>query len=249
MRKTVVAGALATTALTAAAAPSASCWPHRRARRGRRLGLLRRSGHQRRPLGGAPTRTTPAPPVIRDRIASVPQARWFTPPTPAPYAAEVDAFVGAAAAAGKIPILVVYNIPNRDCSGASSGGAPNHAAYRQWIDQVAAGLAGRPAAIILEPDVLALMTSCMNAPAAGRGPGLDGVRRQEAQGRLLAGQGLLRRRALGLARAGRDGRPAGRRRHRQQRRRHLDQRLQLPDHRRRGQLRQAGHRGHRRSRT
>uniref|UniRef100_UPI000D724C91 Glycoside hydrolase family 6 n=1 Tax=metagenome TaxID=256318 RepID=UPI000D724C91 len=100
--------------------------------------------------------------VIRDRIASVPQGRWFTQNNPGTVRGQVDAFVGAAAAAGKIPILVVYNIPNRDCSGASSGGMPNHTAYRQWIDEVAAGLAGRPAAIILEPDVLALMTSCMN---------------------------------------------------------------------------------------
>lgn len=58
---------------------------------------------------------------------------------------------------------MVYNIPNRDCSGASGGGAPNHASYRQWVDQVAAGLAGRPASIVLEPDVLPLMTSCQSA--------------------------------------------------------------------------------------
>jgi endoglucanase len=101
--------------------------------------------------------------VIRDRIANVPQGRWFTQNNPGTVAAEVDSFVGAAAAAGKIPILVVYNIPNRDCSGASSGGLANHTAYRQWVDQVAAGLKERPAAIILEPDVLALMTNCLNA--------------------------------------------------------------------------------------
>ncbi|RKN39349.1 glycoside hydrolase family 6 protein [Micromonospora endolithica] len=101
--------------------------------------------------------------VIRDRIASVPQARWYTRTNTSTVRGEVDAFVGAAAAAGKIPIMVVYNIPNRDCSGASSGGAPDHASYRQWVDQVAAGLAGRPATIVLEPDVLPLMTSCQNA--------------------------------------------------------------------------------------
>lgn len=102
-------------------------------------------------------------PVIRDRIAAVPQARWYTTTNTTTVRAEVDAFVGAAAAVGKIPILVVYNIPNRDCSGASGGGAPDHATYRQWVDQVAAGLAGRPATIVLEPDVLPLMTSCQNA--------------------------------------------------------------------------------------
>ncbi|MCG5214973.1 glycoside hydrolase family 6 protein [Streptosporangium soli] len=100
--------------------------------------------------------------VIRDRIASVPQARWFTANNTSTVRAQVESFTGAAASAGKIPIMVVYNIPNRDCSGASGGGAPSHTAYRQWIDQVAAGLAGRPATIVLEPDVLALMTNCMS---------------------------------------------------------------------------------------
>ncbi len=100
--------------------------------------------------------------VIRDRIASVPQARWFTTTNTSAVRGEVDAYTGAAAAAGKIPILVVYDIPNRDCGGASGGGAPSHDAYRAWIDQVAAGLAGRPAAIVLEPDVLALMTNCQS---------------------------------------------------------------------------------------
>ncbi|MFL6120713.1 glycoside hydrolase family 6 protein [Actinophytocola sp.] len=101
--------------------------------------------------------------VIRDRIANVPQARWFTTTNTSTVRAQVDGFVGAAAAAGKIPIMVVYDIPNRDCGGASSGGAPSHEAYRAWVDEVAAGLAGRPAYIVLEPDVLALMTDCQNA--------------------------------------------------------------------------------------
>ena len=101
--------------------------------------------------------------VIRDRIASVPQPRWYTSTNTSTVRAQVSDFVGAAAAAGKIPILVVYNVPNRDCGGASSGGAPSHAAYRAWVDQVAAGLQGRPAYIVLEPDVLPLMTNCQNA--------------------------------------------------------------------------------------
>ena len=101
--------------------------------------------------------------VIRDRIANVPQGHWFTQNNTATVAAEVDALVGAAAAAGKTPIMVVYNIPNRDCSGASSGGMANHTVYRQWIDQVAAGLKGRAAAIVLEPDVLPIMTNCLSA--------------------------------------------------------------------------------------
>ncbi|HEY1180646.1 MAG TPA: glycoside hydrolase family 6 protein, partial [Phytomonospora sp.] len=101
--------------------------------------------------------------VIRDRIAAVPQGTWFTRHNPSTVRGEVSAVVGAAAAAGKIPILVVYNIPHRDCSGASGGGAPDHNAYRQWIDQVAGGLAGRAATIVLEPDVLSIMSSCMDS--------------------------------------------------------------------------------------
>ncbi|GGN07646.1 glucanase [Lentzea pudingi] len=100
--------------------------------------------------------------VIRDRIASVPQARWYTTTNTSTVRSEVSSFVGAAAAAGKIPILVVYNVPNRDCGGASGGGAPSHTAYRAWVDEVAAGLAGRPATIVLEPDVLPLMTNCQS---------------------------------------------------------------------------------------
>ncbi|PSL52476.1 endoglucanase [Saccharothrix carnea] len=101
--------------------------------------------------------------VIRDRIASVPQARWFTTTNTSSVRSDVSSFVGAAASAGKIPILVVYNVPNRDCGGASGGGAPSHSAYRAWVDEVAAGLGGRPATIVLEPDVLPLMTSCQSS--------------------------------------------------------------------------------------
>ncbi len=101
--------------------------------------------------------------VIRDRIASVPQGRWFTQNNTPTVASQVSSYVGAAAAAGKTPIMIVYNIPNRDCGGLSSGGISDHGAYRAWIDQVAAGLQNRPALIILEPDVLPIMSSCLSA--------------------------------------------------------------------------------------
>lgn len=100
--------------------------------------------------------------VIKSRVAAVPQARWFAQHNPSAVRAQISAFTGAAAEAGKIPIVVLYDVPNRDCGGASGGGAPSHAAYREWIDEVAAGLQGRPATIILEPDVLALMSNCMS---------------------------------------------------------------------------------------
>ncbi len=101
--------------------------------------------------------------VIRDRIANVPQGQWFTTTNTDTVRSQVDALVTAAAQQGKTPILVVYNMPNRDCGGASGGGAPDHPTYRRWVDELAAGLEGRPAAVVVEPDVLALMSNCQDA--------------------------------------------------------------------------------------
>jgi endoglucanase len=98
--------------------------------------------------------------VIRDRIASVAQATWFTRHNPGEVREDVDAVVSAADAQGQTPILVVYNIPGRDCGNHSGGGAPSHDAYRAWVDEVAAGLEGRSATIVLEPDALPLVSRC-----------------------------------------------------------------------------------------
>ncbi|GGT85295.1 glycoside hydrolase family 6 protein [Streptomyces lateritius] len=69
--------------------------------------------------------------------------------------AEVSNYVGAAAAKGKLPVLVAYNIPGRDCGGASSGGSADADRYKEWIDAFAQGIEGRPAVVILEPDAVA----------------------------------------------------------------------------------------------
>ena len=184
-------------------------------------------------------------PVIRDRIASVPQGRWFTQNNTPTVAAQVSSYVGAAAAAGKIPILIVYNIPNRDCGGLSSGGIQDHGAYRAWIDQVAAGLQNRPAThhprARRAPDHVQLLVRL----AAGRDPRVHRVRGQEAQGWIEPGPRVLRHRAFELALALGSCVAPRRVGHRQQRRWHLHQRFELPDHVGRDFLRQADHRGHR----
>ncbi|MCD0446722.1 glycoside hydrolase family 6 protein [Glycomyces sp. A-F 0318] len=91
--------------------------------------------------------------MIRDRVAETPAGTWFTQHNPSTIQSQVQGVVSAAAADGAAPIMVVYNIPNRDCGGHSGGGAPDHQSYRQWVDAFAAGLSG-PAYIILEPDTL-----------------------------------------------------------------------------------------------
>ncbi len=54
-----------------------------------------------------------------------------------------------------VPIFVAYNIPGRDCSQYSAGGAPSDAAYDAWIDSIEGALGNAQAVMILEPDALA----------------------------------------------------------------------------------------------
>ncbi|MEU3057865.1 glycoside hydrolase family 6 protein [Streptomyces griseus] len=105
----------------------------------------------------------PRRPVIESRIAAQPAAIWFTAHNPDGIAAQVRAVTRGAAAAGRTPVLVPYAIPDRDCGGASQGGAPDLAAYDAWIREFAAGLGAGPAIVILEPDAIAL-SDCLTAP-------------------------------------------------------------------------------------
>lgn len=94
-------------------------------------------------------------------IANTPTAYWLDQAFTSP-AATVSRYVGAAQAAGSTPVLALYAIPHRDCGSFAAGGFGSGAAYRAWIDGVASGLSSAPAAIILEPDALA-MADCLSA--------------------------------------------------------------------------------------
>jgi endoglucanase len=100
--------------------------------------------------------------VIRDRIASQPQAHWMSGFNVNTVAAEVRSVVNAANALNQVPVLTAYGIPNRDCGGASAGGATSMPQYQQWIGQYAQGLGNRLVIIILETDSLALQ-DCLNS--------------------------------------------------------------------------------------
>lgn len=54
-----------------------------------------------------------------------------------------------------VPVFVAYNIPGRDCSQYSAGGAPSDAAYDAWIDSIKSALGAAKAVVLLEPDALA----------------------------------------------------------------------------------------------
>lgn len=90
-------------------------------------------------------------------LGSIASADWFTSGTPAEVEAAVDDVVTAAAAQGRMPVLVAYNLPFRDCAQYSAGGAADTAAYTAWIDGFVAGIGDRAATVILEPDGLGII--------------------------------------------------------------------------------------------
>ncbi len=96
---------------------------------------------------------------LMNSIASQPSSLWLGDWT-WDAEREVDSMLNAAA--GKLVTLVVYNIPHRDCSAWSAGGAADATAYAAFVASVARGLAGRTAVVVLEPDALAL-THCLIA--------------------------------------------------------------------------------------
>ena len=92
------------------------------------------------------------------KIAEQPTGQWLIPES---AEEEAQGFTEAAQQAGRDAILVLYNIPHRDCGNYSGGGAADGDAYRAFIDSVAQGIGDRPATVILEPDaVLHLVDGC-----------------------------------------------------------------------------------------
>ncbi len=98
------------------------------------------------------------------KIASQPVAKWFGNWSygHGGTAGNVNWWVSAATTARTLPVLVAYNIPWRDCSQYSSGGAPSNQAYEQFIEAMVQGISGRRAVVILEPDALPEL-ECLSA--------------------------------------------------------------------------------------
>lgn len=96
---------------------------------------------------------------LLERMLSQPTASWFGDWN-RDVRADVNRLVTEAAKNGSVPVMVAYNIPNRDCNQYSAGGVGDAAEYRSWVRQVAAGIGDRDAVVILEPDAVALV-SCL----------------------------------------------------------------------------------------
>ncbi|GAA3336855.1 glycoside hydrolase family 6 protein [Amorphoplanes nipponensis] len=104
--------------------------------------------------------------IIR-RIADQPTATWFADENPG-YDRRARELVTAATAAGRLPVLTLYNIPDRDCAGQSAGGAAGAEQYRTWVRTLAEALRGHRALIVLEPDAVPqAVQGCLDDDAAG----------------------------------------------------------------------------------
>ncbi len=93
-------------------------------------------------------------------IAVQPAARWFGDWND-DIEASAQRYVQEVSEAGALPVMVIYNIPGRDCGSYSAGGSDGGDAYLEWIQDFANGVGTYDAVVILEPDALPL--DCMYA--------------------------------------------------------------------------------------
>jgi len=100
--------------------------------------------------------SNPSGAALLQILAAQPTGVWFGDWNGNIYQ-DVKTVVDAAARKGSAPLLVAYNIPERDCGGYSGGGASSPGAYQAWIQSFASAIGGRKATVILEPDALANM--------------------------------------------------------------------------------------------
>ena len=105
----------------------------------------------------------PSDAALMELLAQQPIAYWFDGTDDSVFDS-VNSVVRAAARQNAIPVLVAYNIPQRDCGGYSAGGAHSDAEYLEWVTSFASAVGKKAAIVILEPDALA-DTRCLASQA------------------------------------------------------------------------------------
>ncbi|MFE5209847.1 glycoside hydrolase family 6 protein [Streptomyces sp. NPDC056600] len=113
---------------------------------------------------------------LMDAMASYPVAEWFTGSTTLKQTTDAMALLQAKAAPQqRVPVTVAYNVPGRDCSQYSAGGASNSAEYAAWVDALAKGIGDKKTVVILEPDGLALSPAFCGGTAEQQATRLDEI--------------------------------------------------------------------------
>ncbi|MEO6821617.1 MAG: glycoside hydrolase family 6 protein [Candidatus Nanopelagicales bacterium] len=115
-------------------------------------------------LQGLPRKENPVVPAALTYIASQPVADWLGDWVPSDQVGEVARRAAQPAhEVGKVAVIAIYAIPDRDCKGFSAGGLATSEAYLTWLTALAHGISGLAPIVILEPDALAQL-DCL-APA------------------------------------------------------------------------------------
>ncbi|MDP8999382.1 MAG: glycoside hydrolase family 6 protein [Myxococcota bacterium] len=106
-----------------------------------------------------PTRPNDA--KLLEKIAIQPSAQWM-----GEWSGDIETAVHnlgkATNAKGTVPVVVAYNIPNRDCGQYSKGGSASPDAYRKWIREFAKAAGSFRMIVVLEPDALGHLTQCLS---------------------------------------------------------------------------------------
>lgn len=110
--------------------------------------------------------TRPADATQLDKIATSPSAKWLGGWS-GDVKAATNTYVTNANKLSQLPVLVTYNIPQRDCGSYSAGGlAPD--AYLNWVRSIASGIGSQKALVIVEPDALPGLDCLSQADQATR---------------------------------------------------------------------------------
>ncbi|WIB77588.1 glycoside hydrolase family 6 protein [Curtobacterium sp. MCPF17_002] len=106
--------------------------------------------------------------AVARAVAARPSSTWLGDwLSTAALRTTVARHLSAAADQGKTPVFVTYAIPGRDCGSFSAGGL-TPGAYGTWNRVLADTLRGHRAAVIVEPDALAQLSTCPGADATQR---------------------------------------------------------------------------------
>jgi endoglucanase len=105
----------------------------------------------------------PADARLIQKIAEQPTGWWM-----GEWSGEIEPAVhnlgNATNGLGMVPVVVAYNVPNRDCGQYSKGGSTSPEAYKSWIRAFAKGASSFRMIVVLEPDALGLMSKCLSVP-------------------------------------------------------------------------------------
>lgn len=107
-------------------------------------------------------RTRPEDAKLMEQLAEQPVSLWFGDWNPDVTTA-IRNETSKARSQGAMTLMVLYNIPNRDCGLYSAGGVGSAEAYRAWIRDAQRGIGKSVSAVILEPDALGNLDDCLDA--------------------------------------------------------------------------------------